>query len=344
MIAGVQVGSGVLNGVVLGTLLWFVGRGTLDVAGAGAALTGLAQLRTRFEGMSYGAAGLYEAVLFLKDQDDLLRLADDLARRRPTGAAPRGFERLAVEHISFRYPEARRDALHDVSVELEAGQVVALVGENGSGKTTLAKLLGGLYEPTAGTIRWDGVDASSVDPDALRQLVTVVFQDFARYNFTAADNVGLGDVARLEDRAGIEAAAGRAGADPMIRRLADGYDTVLGREFDNGQDLSTGQWQRIAIARAFFRNAPVVVLDEPTAALDARAEHDLFQRIRALLHGRTVLLVSHRFSTVRTADRIYVLHRGRVTEAGSHEELMAAEGTYAELFRLQASAFLSPDD
>jgi ATP-binding cassette subfamily B protein len=231
-----------------------------------------------------------------------------------------------------------------VSIELRAGQVVALVGENGSGKTTLAKLLGGLYAPTSGTVRWDAVDASTVDPDALRRLVTVVFQDFARYNFTAADNIGLGDVDRLGDRPGIEAAADRAGADRMVRRLPDGYDSVLGREFDTGQDLSTGQWQRIAIARAFFRDAPVVVLDEPTASLDARAEHELFDRIRRLLRGRTVLLVSHRFSTVRSADRIYVLHRGRVTEEGSHDELMAADGTYAELFRLQAAAFLSPED
>lgn len=339
LIAGVEAASGILSGLVLGTLLLFVGQGRLTVAGAGAALTGLTQLRGRFGSMSYGAAGLYEAVLFLQDQEELVDLATRLERDRPTAPAPPTFEQLQVDRVTFRYPEARRDALAEVSLAIPAGQVVALVGENGSGKTTLAKLLGGLYQPTRGAIRWDGVDAATLDPDDLRRRVAVLFQDFARYNFTAADNIGLGDVDRLDDRTGVEAAARQAGADAMIRRLADGYDTVLGRLFDAGHDLSTGQWQRVALARAFFRDAPVVILDEPTAALDARAEHELFERIRALLAGRTVVLISHRFSTVRSADHIYVLHRGRVAEHGSHEELMVAGGTYAELFSLQASAF-----
>jgi ATP-binding cassette subfamily B protein len=339
LIALAEAASAVLTGLAVGTLLWFVGDGRLDVAGAGAALTGLTQLRSRFGGIVAGVAGLYEAVLYLKEQDELLATAAELERDRPTGAVPEGFARLSVDHVTFRYPEARRDALADVSIDIASGEVVALVGENGSGKTTLAKLLGGLYEPTAGAIRWDGTDTAALDPDALRRLVTVVFQDFARYNFTAADNIGLGDVARIGDRPAVEAAAAQAGADRLIGRLPDGYDTVLGREFDAGTDLSTGQWQRVAIARAFFRDAPVVVLDEPTAALDARAEHELFARIRELLRGRTVVLVSHRFSTVRTADRIVVLHRGRVTETGSHDELMARGGTYAELFALQAAAY-----
>jgi ATP-binding cassette subfamily B protein len=342
LILSAEVISTVLNGLVVGSLLLFVGLERLSVAGAGAALTGLLQLRTRFGGMAYGASGLYEAVLFLDDQRSLIELAADLERDRPTAAAPASFRRLTVDRVTFRYPESRRAALDDVSLELRAGEVVALVGENGSGKTTLAKLLANLYEPTTGSVRWDGMDATAVDPDALRQAVTVVFQDFARYNFTAALNIGLGDVERLEDRAGIEVAAGHGGADRLIRGLPGGFDAVLGRMFDTGQDLSVGQWQRVALARAFFRDAPFVILDEPTAALDARAEHELFDRMRSLFAGRTVLLISHRFSTVMSADRIYVLHRGRITEQGSHDELLAAGGRYADLFLLQASAFIEP--
>jgi ATP-binding cassette subfamily B protein len=342
LILSAEAISTVLNGLVVGSLLLFVGLERLSVAGAGAALTGLLQLRTRFGGMAYGASGLYEAVLFLDDQRSLIELAADLERDRPTAAAPASFRRLTVDRVTFRYPESRRAALDDVSLELRAGEVVALVGENGSGKTTLAKLLANLYEPTTGSVRWDGMDATAVDPDALRQAVTVVFQDFARYNFTAALNIGLGDVERLEDRAGIEVAAGHGGADRLIRGLPGGFDAVLGRMFDTGQDLSVGQWQRVALARAFFRDAPFVILDEPTAALDARAEHELFDRMRSLFAGRTVLLISHRFSTVMSADRIYVLHRGRITEQGSHDELLAAGGRYADLFLLQASAFIEP--
>ena len=183
-------------------------------------------------------------------------------------------------------------------------------------------------------------DVRQVDADQLRTAVTVVFQDFERYNLSAADNIGLGDVTRRDDRPDIVMAAQRSGADRFLRRLPEGYDSILGRMFDNGQDLSVGQWQRVAVARAFFRDAPFVILDEPTAALDARAEHDLFERIRSLFVGRTVVLISHRFSTVRSADRIYVLDRGRVTEHGTHDGLMASAGTYAELFQLQASAFV----
>jgi ATP-binding cassette subfamily B protein len=222
--------------------------------------------------------------------------------------------------------------------------VVALVGENGSGKTTLAKLLARLYTPDSGAIRWDGVDVSAVDPDELRRGVAVIFQDFLHYHLPARDNVGLGRVEAIGDLDAIIRAAGQADADGFVSALRAGYETMLGPEFIGGTDLSVGQWQRLALARAFFRDAPFIVLDEPTASLDARAEHDLFNRVRTLLAGRTVLLISHRFSSVRSADRIYVLDAGRIVESGVHDDLLRGDGLYAELFQLQAAAYSRDDD
>jgi ATP-binding cassette subfamily B protein len=229
--------------------------------------------------------------------------------------------------------------LLDVSLRIEPGEVVALVGANGSGKTTLAKLLAGLYVPTSGRVCWDGRDTRDMDRRALLGGTAVVFQDFVRYALSARDNIALGRHERASDTAGIVRAARQAGADEDISGLPSGYETLLGPAFIDGTDLSTGQWQRLALARTFFRDAPLVILDEPTAALDARAEHELFARIGELFAGRSVLLISHRFSTVRSADRIYVLREGRVVEAGTHPELLALGGTYAELFTLQASPY-----
>jgi ATP-binding cassette subfamily B protein len=220
------------------------------------------------------------------------------------------------------------------------GEIIALVGENGSGKTTLAKLLCGLYPPKRGEILWDGADLRTFDPEELRRSIAVIFQEFARYQLSGWDNLAVGDPARAGDRAGMEAAAREAGAHPFLAALASGYDTVLSPQFDGGADLSLGQWQRVAIARAFFRDAPFLVLDEPTAALDPRAEADLFASLRTLCAGRTVLLISHRFSSVRSADRIYVLHEGRIVEHGSHAQLMKERGRYAEMFSLQASSYV----
>jgi ATP-binding cassette subfamily B protein len=234
----------------------------------------------------------------------------------------------------------RPHALRDVSLEINRGEVVALVGENGSGKTTLAKMICGLYTPDTGSVRWDGTDVATVDPDQLREQVTVIFQDFVRYWLTARENIGIGRVSRMSDQEAIRAAARHAGADRFIDAWPEAYDTIMGPIFEGGKDLSVGQWQRMALARAFFRDAPLVILDEPTASLDARAEAELFQRIRTLFEGRSVLLISHRFSSVRSADRIYVMKEGQVVEHGSHEQLMALNGLYAELFNLQAAAYL----
>src|SRR4029453_4430209 len=311
--------------VLTATLLlvaWLTLNGTVDLASATIAVAGVAIVGERLAGVGWSVGALTESASYLDDCLAFDALLPRVRGARPPGPAPDGFTTLAADDISFRYPTGTEPVLGDVSLEIAAGEVVALVGENGSGKTTLAKLLAGLYGPDAGTVRWDGVDMSTVDPDAWRDRVAVIFQDFERFHLTAAENIGLGRVAAMDDESGIRAPPRQSGADTFIEPMPDGYATLLGPEFVGGTDLSVGQWQRMALARAFFRGAPVVILDEPTAALDPRAEKELFDRIRDLLSGRTVLLISHRFSSVRSADRIYVLDAGRVVESGDHHELM----------------------
>jgi ATP-binding cassette subfamily B protein len=342
-----SLAANLTTGLVLGATLllvaWLTLSGRVALAQAGIAVAGVAVAGSRLAQAGYAAGSLSEAALYLDDYVKFLGLLPQAIAERPTAPAPAGFERLRVEGLSFTYPSGATPALREVSMEVRRGEVIALVGENGSGKTTLAKLLAGLYSPGAGRILWDGVDIGTVDPEQLRRSVAVIFQDFLRYHLPARDNIGLGRYQAIDDLPGIQRAAYHADADGFIRDLRAGYDTMLGPEFVGGTDLSIGQWQRMALARAFFRDAPFVILDEPTAALDPRAEHDLFERIRALLEDRTVLLISHRFSSVRSADRIYVLDQGKVVESGSHEELVAANGLYADLFALQAKAYLQPD-
>ena len=248
-------------------------------------------------------------------------------------------ERIEARGLTFAYPAAPTPVLQDVSLHLDAGEVVALVGENGSGKTTLAKLLATLYRPTGGQVRWNGQDTAQLDPQLLHSRTAVIFQDFIRFHLPLWENVALGRHERAEDRDAVRAALRQAGLDATVAALPEQDETMLGPEFQGGTDLSLGQWQKLAVARAFFRDAPFVILDEPTAALDPKAEHELFQRIRELLAGRTVLLISHRFSSARAADRILVLEAGRLVESGTHPQLMATGGRYAELFSLQARAY-----
>jgi ATP-binding cassette subfamily B protein len=258
---------------------------------------------------------------------------------------------ITLEHVSFAYPGTERLVLKDVNLELPAGTVVAIVGENGAGKTTLVKLLAKLYSPTSGRILVDGADLSRLPPDEWRSRLAGAFQDFFRFEFLARQSVGLGDVPRLDEDAAVRTALDRAGATDVVDRLASGLDTQLGPTWPEGVEVSFGQWQKLALSRGFMRDQPLVlVLDEPTAALDAETEHAIFERYAEALrgsagtdqepaNGRISILVSHRFSTVRMADFIVVLDGARVVETGSHEELMAAGGTYAELYQIQAAAY-----
>ncbi|MBL7241043.1 ABC transporter ATP-binding protein [Komagataeibacter rhaeticus] len=246
---------------------------------------------------------------------------------------------IRFEKVGFRYPGTGRWALRNLDLTIGAGETVALVGENGAGKTTIVKLLTRLYEPDEGRITVDGISLSDMDPADLHAHIGVIFQDFVRYSLTAAENIAVGRIEALSDTARIRAAAREGLADGVVGRLPLGYDQPLGKQLARGRELSGGEWQKIAISRAYMRDADLLILDEPTSALDARAEADVFERLRALRHGRAALVISHRFSTVRTADRIVVLEHGRVLETGSHAQLVANGGRYAELFALQAAGY-----
>ena len=310
------------------------------VAAAGALLLMLPRMN-----MLTGSVGqLHENALFVEDLWAFVAVESrQVTAESPAAMAP-GLTALRVDDLTFRYRDRDAPVLRGVSIEIRLGETVAVIGENGAGKTTLAKLLCRLYDPESGTITWDGRDLRTCDPDDLRGRIAVIFQDFVRYDLSARENIGFGDVGAIDDAAAIAEAAGRAGAAGFLTALPDGYDTRLGRRFLHGHELSIGQWQRVALARVFFRDAPLVIMDEPTASLDARSEHELFATMRGLFHDRAVLLISHRFSSVRMADRIYVLRDGAVAEVGTHDELVAGAGLYAELFGLQAAAYTERPD
>ncbi|MFD0887834.1 ABC transporter ATP-binding protein [Streptosporangium algeriense] len=326
----------------LGTALVYVALGLLLASGsvplavAGTAVLAIRSGQTYLSNLMFATNRLYEEGLYFTDFLDFCAEAERRVGPARPDTAPRTFERITAEDVVFTYPGAETPALRGVSVHLDRGEVIALVGENGSGKTTLAKLLAGLYEPDEGRVLWDETDLARVDPDGLRRNISVIAQDHTRWPLTARHNIGMG-TDRGEEA--LAAAAKVAGADQVVAELRHGYDTLLDRRFKDGQELSGGQWQRIAIARGFHRDAPLLICDEPTAALDARAEHALFEQVRRHADGRTVLLITHRLASVRYADRIYVLDHGRVVEHGTHARLMALDGLYADLYGLQAEAY-----
>ena len=296
--------------------------------------------RGLIQSLLLGTAGLYEQSLFLKDLFDFLAMEPGVASMPGARQVPRPIASgFVFDDVGFRYPEQEKWAVRHVSFRIGAGERIALVGENGAGKTTLVKLLTRLYDPTEGRILLDGVDLREYDLESLRQTVGVIFQDFFRYDLTARENIAVGWIEAREDEARITDSARKSLAADVVAGLEHGYAHVLGRRFDGGANLSGGEWQKVALARAYMRDAQILALDEPTAALDARAEYQVFQRFSELTAGRMAVLISHRFSTVRMADRILVLEDGAVLEDGSHDELLALGGRYAELFNLQAAGY-----
>ena len=286
---------------------------------------------------------LYENGLFVSNLYEYLDIGTtgEAPRVQPALVAPRQLSQaIEFRKVSFQYPGSDKWVLRDVSLKLAPGEKMALVGDNGAGKSTLIKLLLRLYDPTEGAIFYGGVDLRDMDPRDLRDRIGVLFQDFVKYQFTAAENIGLGWVPSIADRPRIEQATDDGGARSVVDALPHKLDTMLGGWFEEGQELSGGQWQKIALARAFMRDSEVLILDEPTAALDAEAEHELFLKLQKLAKGRTALLISHRFSTVRQADRIAVLRDGHIEELGTHESLLAENGRYAHLFNLQAAGYV----
>ncbi len=305
--------------------------------------------RDTIQSILLSASSVYEQALYLRDLFVFLEMQPTISSKPGARLVPAAIsEGFVFEDVGFRYPDSERWAIRNVTMTLKPGERVALVGENGAGKTTITKLIARLYEPTEGVITLDGVDLRDYDLVSLRHAIGVIFQDFVRYDMRFDENIGVGEIesvrADLELASGvpvpsIETAAVNSLAASLLPRFPNGYQQMLGRRFEEGMDLSGGEWQKIALARAYLRDAQVLILDEPTAALDARAEFEVFTRFSELVAGRMAILISHRFSTVRMADRIIVLDNGRVEESGSHEELLANDGLYAELFRMQAAGY-----
>lgn len=283
---------------------------------------------------------LYEDNLFLESMHEFLSLETKLPQPEdPKPIANPITKGFALHEVSFIYPDSDQLAIDKISLTINPGEVVALVGHNGSGKSTLIKLLCRLYDPNSGSVTIDGTDLREVSVNELHRRISVIFQDYARYQMTALENIWLGDVEAQRDRESIMNAAERSGADEAIVRLKHGYDTLLGRSNVGGEELSIGEWQKVALARAFLRDADLVILDEPTSAVDPDAEYEFFKNFKALIAGKSAILISHRFSTVRMADRIYVMQKGKIAEQGSHDELVSMKGVYADMFAKQAECY-----
>jgi ATP-binding cassette subfamily B protein len=314
--------------------------GALTIGGLTFLAGAFARSRSLIESLFSSFNNIAEQALYIKDLFDFFETQPGIVSPPDALPAPRpirsGFE---FRDVSFAYSGSDRQVLNRVSFRFDAGERIALIGENGAGKTTLVKLLARLYDPTEGAILLDGVDLREYDVDGLRKEIGVIFQDYMRYDMHVRENIGFGRIEELRNQPRIEEAARKSLAQPLIAQLAHGYEQMLGRRFENGVDLSAGQWQKIALARAYMRDAQVLILDEPTASLDARAEYEVFQRFADLTRDRMAVLISHRFSTVRMADRILVLADGEIIEQGTHKQLVALGGRYAELFELQAAGY-----
>ena len=295
------------------------------------------RLQSALKGVLSSLAKLYSDNLFLSHLYEFLDLTPKIIEPLHPQSVPKPFQTGLVFHqVSFQYPNSRRQAIEAANLQLRPREIIALVGENGSGKTTLIKLLCRLYDPTSGQITLDGINLKAFSTTDLRRRISVIFQDYAKYNLTARENIWVGNAEEPPDSPAIETAARSSGAAAVIESLPDNYETVLGNLFDRGEELSIGQWQKLAMARAFLRDAQILILDEPTSAMDPKAEAEIFSHFRQLIGERAAILISHRLSTVKMADRIYVMSQGAIVDSGSHEELIAKGGHYANLFNTQA--------
>ena len=284
-------------------------------------------------------AGLYEDSLFIGDTFEFLNLKENVIAVDPIISCSPLKEKIVVDNLCFTYPGNNFRTISNVSFEIKKGEIIALVGPNGAGKSTLVRLLCRLYDPDSGNVRYDGSDIRNIDPEEYRKLFSVIFQDFMLYNLTAGENIRMGDIDEKGPVLKIKTSAVITGVHELISNLPNGYDTVIGNLFDDSRELSWGEWQKIAMARALFRDAPILILDEPSSALDAETEYDIFSRFREIVKGRTSILISHRFTNVSLADRIIVLDKGSIAETGTHDELIKRGGIYLSMFRKQSSRF-----
>ena len=284
-------------------------------------------------------AGLNEDGLFIGDTFEFLNLKENIHAKEPVVSISPLKDKIMVHNLYFTYPGNKEKTINNVSFEIKKGEIIALVGANGAGKSTLVRLLCRLYDPDSGTVRYDDSDIKNIDPEEYRKQFSIIFQDFMLYNLTAGENIRMGNIDKTDDNK-IKTAATATGVHEMINNLPNGYDTVIGNLFDDSRELSWGEWQKIALARALFRDAPILILDEPSSALDADTEYDIFNRFREIVKDRTSILISHRFTNVSLADKIIVLNKGTVVESGTHDELMEKKGTYFTMFTKQSSRFI----
>ena len=332
--------SGLLVGAIYGFILYQTLKGTLKLGDLVLYHQALQRGQGALKALMTGLSGLYEDNLFLTNLYEFLDLKPNIVTVAHPQTVPRKLKTgIVFEHVDFQYEGTNRQALKDISLVVRPCETIALVGENGSGKTTLIKLLSRLYDPTGGRITLDGIDLRNLDVTDLRQQVSVVFQDYAKYHLSAQDNIWLGNIQRSPDDKAVIAAAKKSGAHEVIQHLPQAYETMLGKLFKGGEELSIGQWQKVALARAFLRDSQVIVLDEPTSAMDPKAEYEVFKRFRELIEDQAAILITHRLSTVKMADRIYVMDQGRIVESGGHHELLDKQGLYANLFETQAKNY-----